>query len=40
MSYVIAVPDTLAATAADVAGIGSSIRAASSAPADPAAPAR
>ena len=35
MSYVIALPDTLAAAAADVAGIGSSISAAHSAAAAP-----
>ena len=35
MSYVIAMPDTLAAAAADVAGIGSSISAANSAAAAP-----
>ena len=35
MSYVIAVPDTLAAAAADVASIGSSISAANSAAARP-----
>ena len=35
MSYVVAIPDTLAAAAADVAGIGSSISAAHSAAAAP-----